>query len=80
MGTWKLEVAKMALYMAFPVSLFYIFNQPQLFEDWTVKMRRQLYPPEDEHIQGFKQKIKEQRKKQDLEMFKKMEEEITKDK
>lgn len=45
MGGWKLEVGKMALYMSFPVGLFYIFNQPKYFEAWTVKMRQELYPP-----------------------------------
>lgn len=47
MGGWRLEVGKMALYMSFPVAMFYIFNQPKYFEDWTVKMRRELYPPVD---------------------------------
>ena len=45
MGGWKLEVGKMALYLTFPVAVFYFFNQPKYFEDWIVKMRRELYPP-----------------------------------
>ena len=45
MGGWKLEVGRMAMYMFFPVGMFYCFNQPQYFEDWVVKMRRELYPP-----------------------------------
>lgn len=47
MGGWKLEIGKMAMYMSFPVAVFYFFNQPQYFEDWIVKMRRELYPPLD---------------------------------
>jgi len=27
MGNWKLEVAKMAVYMAFPVTSFYVYHQ-----------------------------------------------------
>lgn len=47
MGNWKLEIGKMALYMSFPVVLFYVFNQPKLFEEWTVQKRRELYPHAD---------------------------------
>lgn len=47
MGNWKLEISKMALYMSFPVVLFYVFNQPKYFEEWTVRKRRELYPPLD---------------------------------
>lgn len=35
MGGWKLEVAKMAMYMAFPVGMFHYFNQPEYFEKWV---------------------------------------------
>ena len=27
MGNWQLEVAKMAVYMAFPVTSFYVYHQ-----------------------------------------------------
>lgn len=47
MGGWKLEVFKMSLYMMFPVGIFYYFNQPQYFEKWVVKVRREIYPPEN---------------------------------
>ncbi|MPC69651.1 Protein PET100, mitochondrial [Portunus trituberculatus] len=53
MGGWKLEIGKMAMYMSFPVMLFYVFNQPKYFEEWTVRMRRELYPPLDKmHNEG----------------------------
>lgn len=48
MGNWTLEVWKMALYMAFPVVVYHVFNQPEYFEEYTIKMKRQMYPPEDE--------------------------------
>ncbi|CAM1306793.1 Uncharacterised protein g4460 [Pycnogonum litorale] len=48
MGGWKLEVFKAAMYMAFPVGVFYIFNQPQYFEEWVTKSRYEMHPPVDE--------------------------------
>ncbi|XP_015590271.1 protein PET100 homolog, mitochondrial [Cephus cinctus] len=47
MGTWKLEVLRMAIYMAFPVGLFHYFNQPENFEEWVTKVKRETYPPEN---------------------------------
>ncbi|KAF6020120.1 hypothetical protein EB796_021562 [Bugula neritina] len=29
--SWQLEIFKMAVYMAFPVSCFYFFNRPEIF-------------------------------------------------
>ncbi|RXG59688.1 hypothetical protein Avbf_08465 [Armadillidium vulgare] len=40
MGGWKLESGKMALYISFPVILFYVFNQPKYFEDWVTQKRQ----------------------------------------
>lgn len=47
MGSWQLEVFKMTIYMAFPVALFYAFNQPQFFEEWVVKKKRECFPAAD---------------------------------
>ena len=33
MGNWQLEVAKMAVYMAFPVTSFYVYHQVANFTD-----------------------------------------------
>ena len=30
MGNWKLEVGKMAIYMAFPVTSFYVYHQASI--------------------------------------------------
>ena len=40
MGGWKLEIGRMALYMAFPVGMFYLFNQPQYFEEHVVSKKK----------------------------------------
>uniref|UniRef100_A0A2R5LF88 Protein PET100 homolog, mitochondrial n=1 Tax=Ornithodoros turicata TaxID=34597 RepID=A0A2R5LF88_9ACAR len=65
MGGWKLEVFKMTIYMAFPVGLFYFFNQPKYFEKWVVKTKRECFPPQDnENDRAIRQFIKERQAKQ----------------
>jgi len=32
MGNWQLEVAKMAMYVSFPVFTFFVFNHPPFYE------------------------------------------------
>ncbi|XP_025109635.1 protein PET100 homolog, mitochondrial-like [Pomacea canaliculata] len=54
MGGWKLEVFKMGVYMSFPVTLFYYFNQPAFFQSWMIEKRNQIFPPEEANA---KQKI-----------------------
>jgi Pet100 len=35
MGGYALEIGKMAMYMTFPVAMFYWFNRPEYFEKWV---------------------------------------------
>ena len=52
----------MTIYMAFPVGLFYYFNQPAMFEKWVVETKRKLYPPENkDHHDELQRAIKEVR-------------------
>uniref|UniRef100_A0A1E1XUW1 Protein PET100 homolog, mitochondrial n=1 Tax=Amblyomma sculptum TaxID=1581419 RepID=A0A1E1XUW1_AMBSC len=68
MGKWQLEIFKMSIYMAFPVGLFYIFNQPQFFEEWVTKKKRECFMPPDpaaeqqlrDCINSFKAKKREE--------------------
>lgn len=63
MGSWKLEVFKMALYISFPVGLFYVFNQPQYFEEWVIKTRREMYPKQDEENRlKFREELEKRRR------------------
>lgn len=59
MAKWKLEAAKMAMYLSFPVASFYFFNQPQLFEEYVIKMKRVMYPPENEADREAIRELKE---------------------
>lgn len=77
MGGWKLEIGKMAMYMSFPVILFYVFNQPKYFEEWTVRMRRELYPPLDKmHNQEIEECIRKLHERKEKELLKSLEGEM----
>ncbi|XP_068130692.1 protein PET100 homolog, mitochondrial [Hyperolius riggenbachi] len=41
------ELTWMALYLTFPVTMFWIANQPQYFEEYIVKRKREIFPPVD---------------------------------
>lgn len=74
MGGWRLEIAKMALYITFPVAMFHYFNQPEFFEEWVVKTKRELYPPENtqEH-QDFLAAIQRIKSQQEADRIKALE-------
>jgi len=42
---WKLEVAKMFMYLSFPVGIFYYVNQPAYF-DTIIKTKQEYFPLE----------------------------------
>lgn len=42
MGSWKLEVFRMCLYISFPVGLFMVFNYPPFYEKTILEGRRKL--------------------------------------
>nr|CAG4643911.1 EOG090X0508 [Lepidurus arcticus] len=80
MGNWQLEVAKMGLYIMFPVVLFYHFNQAEYFEDWMIKMRRELYPPENKmHRKEIEETIRQMNARKGAELQRLLEEEEKKE-
>lgn len=50
MGGWVLEVARMALYLSFPVATFHYFARPEYFEKYVIETKREIFPPEDEML------------------------------
>lgn len=69
MGNWRLEVGRMAVYVSFPVGLFYYFNQPAYFEEWVTKTKREIIPPEKkEDREAMNQLVRDMRKKQQLQL------------
>ncbi|KAF2354636.1 Protein Pet100 [Trinorchestia longiramus] len=70
MGMWKLEVGRMAIYMIFPVAAFYIFNQPQWFEESTIKEKKRIFKPTNKaDAQMLEDCIKNLREKEEAEML-----------
>lgn len=54
---WVLEVAKMFLYISFPVGMFYYVNHPTYFEKSVIKAKEEYFPPEskqaNEQLENF---------------------------
>ncbi|KAG7263624.1 hypothetical protein CRUP_012859 [Coryphaenoides rupestris] len=57
----------MVLYLSFPVTMFWISNQAEYFEEYIVKRKREIFPP-NEHInrmelEEFKQQMRSRRER-----------------
>ncbi|XP_046895080.1 protein PET100 homolog, mitochondrial [Hypomesus transpacificus] len=64
----KIEVFRMMLYLSFPVTMFWISNQAEYFEEYIVKRKREIFPPDEKmhrkELEDFKERMrnrKEQR-------------------
>ncbi|XP_028907410.1 protein PET100 homolog, mitochondrial [Ornithorhynchus anatinus] len=66
----KLEVFRMVLYLSFPVAMFWISNQADYFEEYVIKRKREIYPPEREdqrkELEDFKERMRKQREEKRL--------------
>ncbi|XP_078285612.1 protein PET100 homolog, mitochondrial [Rhinoraja longicauda] len=65
MGGVRLEIARMFIYLSFPVTVFWISNQAEYFEEYVVKRKREIYPPEEKmhrkELEDFKERMREKR-------------------
>ncbi|XP_029364577.1 protein PET100 homolog, mitochondrial [Echeneis naucrates] len=64
----KIEVFRMMLYLSFPVAMFWVSNQAEYFEEYVVKRKREIFPPNEaetrKELEDFKERMrvrKEQR-------------------
>ncbi|XP_062388851.1 protein PET100 homolog, mitochondrial [Sardina pilchardus] len=64
----KIEIFRMMLYMSFPVAMFWVSNQAEYFEEYIVKRKREIFPPDEkmqrQELEEFKERMrarKEQR-------------------
>lgn len=79
MGNWQLEVARMVLYMAFPVGMFHYFNQPDVYEKWIVNKKREIYPMINrEEESKIKEKIRSIRERQEAKAYNELENNLNK--
>ncbi|XP_047427044.1 protein PET100 homolog, mitochondrial isoform X1 [Mugil cephalus] len=62
------QIHNMVLYLSFPVTMFWISNQAEYFEEYIVKRKREIFPPDEglqrKELEDFKERMrarKEQR-------------------
>ncbi|KAG5340843.1 PT100 protein, partial [Acromyrmex charruanus] len=47
---WVLEVAKMFLYLSFPVGIFHYVNQPAYFDKWVIQAKKEHFPIQSKQV------------------------------
>ncbi|KAM7371788.1 hypothetical protein PAMP_008998 [Pampus punctatissimus] len=64
----KIEIFRMMVYLSFPVTMFWISNQAEYFEEYIVKRKREIFPQNEQlnrkELEDFKERMrlrKEQR-------------------
>ncbi|XP_035870722.1 protein PET100 homolog, mitochondrial-like [Phyllostomus discolor] len=61
----KSDMFQITLYLTFPVTMFWIANPAQWFED-LIQQKKELWPPEEnqcQQLEDFKGKIRKQQEK-----------------
>lgn len=75
MGNWQLEVARMALYLSFPVGLYHCFNHSEIFEKWALELHNEIDLPDDPKFrEEIKKVAKELRERNEERLLKAMNE------
>ncbi|XP_034075393.1 protein PET100 homolog, mitochondrial [Gymnodraco acuticeps] len=63
----KIEVFRMMLYLSFPVTMFWVSNQAEYFEEYIVKRKREIFPADEkEHrkeLEDFKERMRVRKEK-----------------
>ncbi|KAI7803690.1 protein PET100 homolog, mitochondrial [Triplophysa rosa] len=61
----KIEVFRMMVYLSFPVAMFWISNQAEYFEEYIVKRKREIFPPDEkmnrQKLEDFKERMRNRR-------------------
>lgn len=64
----KIEVFRMMLYLSFPVAMFWVSNQAEYFEEYIVKRKREIFPPNEEmqrkELESFKERMRVRKEQQ----------------
>uniref|UniRef100_A0A3B5LR30 PET100 cytochrome c oxidase chaperone n=1 Tax=Xiphophorus couchianus TaxID=32473 RepID=A0A3B5LR30_9TELE len=61
----KIEMFRMMLYLSFPVTMFWISNQAEYFEEYIVKRKVSHFPCRKE-LENFKERMRVRREQQIL--------------
>ncbi|XP_051995891.1 protein PET100 homolog, mitochondrial-like [Xyrauchen texanus] len=66
----KIEVFRMMVYLSFPVAMFWISNQAEYFEEYIVKRKREIFPPDEkmhrQELEDFKERMRNRREQKIL--------------
>ncbi|XP_051742104.1 protein PET100 homolog, mitochondrial [Ctenopharyngodon idella] len=66
----KIEVFRMMVYLSFPVAMFWISNQAEYFEEYIVKRKREIFPPDEkmhrQELENFKERMRNRREQKML--------------
>ncbi|XP_061557002.1 protein PET100 homolog, mitochondrial [Phycodurus eques] len=66
----KIEMFRMMLYLSFPVTMFWISNQAEYFEEYIVKRKREIFPADErlnrKELEDFKERMRTQKEQRQL--------------
>ncbi|XP_027010957.1 protein PET100 homolog, mitochondrial [Tachysurus fulvidraco] len=66
----KIEIFRMMVYLSFPVAMFWISNQAEYFEEYIVKRKREIFPPDEKmqrkELEDFKERMRIRREQKML--------------
>ncbi|XP_045576633.1 protein PET100 homolog, mitochondrial [Salmo salar] len=56
----------MMLYLSLPVTMFWISNQAEYFEEYIVKRKREIFPPDEKmkELEYFKERMRDRKERQ----------------
>ncbi|XP_033999876.1 protein PET100 homolog, mitochondrial [Trematomus bernacchii] len=63
----KIEVFRMMVYLSFPVTMFWVSNQAEYFEEYIVKRKREIFPADEKvhrkELEDFKEQLRVRKEK-----------------
>ncbi|XP_061701634.1 protein PET100 homolog, mitochondrial isoform X2 [Syngnathoides biaculeatus] len=66
----KIEMFRMMLYLSFPVTMFWISNQAEYFEEYIVKRKREIFPADEgihrKELEDFKERMRARKEQRQL--------------
>ncbi|KTG06710.1 hypothetical protein cypCar_00013249 [Cyprinus carpio] len=64
------DFKQMMVYLSFPVAMFWISNQAEYFEEYIVKRKREIFPPDEKmhrrELEDFKERMRNRREQKML--------------